>query len=142
MFVDGAKVHISIEAAEYCATNGIYLYVLYPNLTHITQPLNLVFNGLIKNMYCQEMRQWVFDNMGKHYDKFHFIKVFEKTFNKSAMGRNAAAGFEKAGIYPWVPSKADTVKLFVSKLYDPREEANRPLPPIPDTSMSDENTSG
>ena len=139
LFVDGAKVHISIEAAEYCSTNGIYLYVLYPNSTHITQPLDLAFNGSIKSNYRQEMRQWIFDNMGEHYDKYHFIEVFVKTFNKSATVRNAAAGFEKAGLYPWDPSKVDTVKLFASKLYDPREEANRPLPPIPDT---DENTSG
>ena len=68
--------------------------------------------------------------------------VFKKTFRKSATVRNAAVGFEKASLYPWDPSKVDIVKLFASKLYDPREEANRPLPPIPDTSMSDENTSG
>ena len=30
------KPVILFVAAEYCASNGIYLYLLYPNLTHIT----------------------------------------------------------------------------------------------------------
>ena len=40
LLVDGAKVHISIESAEYCASNGIYLYTLYPNSTHITRSIS------------------------------------------------------------------------------------------------------
>ena len=51
LFIDGAKVHLSIEALEFCAKNDIIIYTLYPNATHLIQPLDLALMGLMKNIY-------------------------------------------------------------------------------------------
>ena len=80
LFVDRAKVHISIPAAEYCMSNGIYLYTLYPHLTHITQPLDLALMGSMKNAYFSEYESWAILNIGIDYSKYHFVDVFSKTY--------------------------------------------------------------
>ena len=41
LLVDGARCHLSIQASEFCEENGIYMYTLFPNATHIIQPLIL-----------------------------------------------------------------------------------------------------
>ena len=55
LLINGARCHLSIEASEFCDANGIYLYTLYPNATHIIQPLDLVLMGSLKKNYHEEM---------------------------------------------------------------------------------------
>ena len=57
LFIDGAQCHLSIEASEYCDQNGIYLYMLYPNATHLLQPLDLSLMGSLKTNYRSEMKK-------------------------------------------------------------------------------------
>jgi hypothetical protein len=42
LFVDGHSTHMSLEAAEYCKSNGVILYCLVANATHIMQLWTLV----------------------------------------------------------------------------------------------------
>ena len=81
LLIDGAKVHLSIEASEFCAKNKIILYTLYPNTTHLIQPLDLVLMGLIKKIYKEEMCKWVTENIGKVFDKYCFVEVFKAMYN-------------------------------------------------------------
>ena len=47
VFADGHKSHLSPETANFCASNGILLVALYPNSTHMLQPLDVsVFKSL------------------------------------------------------------------------------------------------
>lgn len=47
LFVDGHKSHLSLELSEFCNNNGIILYGLPPNTTHIMQPADVsVFKPL------------------------------------------------------------------------------------------------
>ncbi|KAL5479554.1 hypothetical protein EMCRGX_G023088 [Ephydatia muelleri] len=47
VFADGHKSHLSPETVEFCASNGIILVALYPNSTHMIQPLDVsVFKSL------------------------------------------------------------------------------------------------
>ena len=136
LLVDGAKVHISIESAEYCEANGIYLYTLYPNSTHITQPLDLGVMGSIKKIYNDEVRSWCSENFDKTYDKLYFGDVFAKVYLRACTVQNAVSSFEELGLFPWNPAKLDTKKLFASKLFDPRD--NPPMIPMTDRSLVEE----
>ena len=43
LYVDGHSTHLSLEAAEYCNSNDIVLYCLFPNATHVLQPCDVEF---------------------------------------------------------------------------------------------------
>ena len=58
LLVDGAKVHISIESAEYCVSNGIYLYTLYPNSTHITQRVACTVGNAVSSFEESGLFPW------------------------------------------------------------------------------------
>ena len=99
LLIDGAKVHLSIEALEFCAENKIILYTLYLNATHLIQPLDLALMGLIKKIY-EEMRKWVMANIREVFDKYRFVEVFKATYEQSCILQNAVEGFECSGIVP------------------------------------------
>ena len=94
LLIDGAKVHLLIEASEFCAENKIILYTLYLNTTHLIQPLDLALMGSIKKIYKEEMRKWVTANIGKVFDKYRFVEVFKATYERSCVLKNAVKGFE------------------------------------------------
>ena len=137
LLVDGASVHISIPAGEFCLTNGIYLYTLYPHSTHVTQPLDLALMGSIKAAYHNEYRSWVLENLGTDYSKYHFVELFEKSYRRTATIQNATSGFAKSCIFPWEPELIDASKLYAAEVFDPRSERNRPLPMMIDTSINE-----
>ena len=137
LLVDGASIHISIPAGEFCLTNGIYLYTLYPHSTHVTQPLDLALMGSIKAAYHNEYQSWVLENFGTDYSKYHFVKLFEKSYRRTATIQNATSGFAKSCIFPWKPELIDASKLYAAEVFDPRSEQNRPLPTMIDTSINE-----
>ena len=117
LFIDGAKVHLSIEASEFCANNDIILYTLYPNATHLIQLLDLALMGLVKSVYKEAMCKWLMRNIGETFDKYRFVEVFKETYQCSCTVINAVQGFEEAGIIPWNPQKVKTGKLYPAELY-------------------------
>ena len=146
LLIDGARCHLSIEASEFCDQNGIYLYTLFPNATHLLQPLDLSLMGSLKTNYRSEMKKWYIKNIGASFDKYEFIEVFRSTYDLSATLTNAQTGFESSGISPWNPEKVRTKKLFPGSLYKPKEpllevaadkslvEDPAPTPPTPGTA--------
>ena len=40
-FIDGAKTHLTLHLSNFCAQNGIELYCLYRNATHIIHPADV-----------------------------------------------------------------------------------------------------
>ena len=103
LFVDGAKVHISLEISEYCDANGIILYMLLPNSTHLIQPLDLVVMGSMKAVYRDMVRRWIMDNPFKGYDRDGFIELLPKVIERVCTLDNGKKGFEVSGIHPWNP---------------------------------------
>ena len=126
LFIDRAKVHLSIKASEFCARNDIILYTLYPNATHLIQPLDLALMGSMKNIYKEEMRKWLMRNIRETFDKYRFVEVFRETYQQSCTFINAVQGFEKAGIIPWNPDKVKMGKLYPAELYTRQE----PMPHV------------
>lgn len=54
-FVDGHSMHMTRAAAEFCA-NGIILYCLLPNATHILQPCDVGFFSPMKSAWKKMSR--------------------------------------------------------------------------------------
>ena len=117
LLIDGAKCHILIQAGEFCKENNIILYTLYPNATHLIQPLDLVLMNIVKTNYRSEVRHWLKENPGALYDKYVFIQVFKEVWQKSAKVEYAIKGFEESGIYPINPDAIKKGKLAPAEVY-------------------------
>ena len=65
IFLDGHASHFSIELSEFCSKNGINLVALFPNATHILQPLDVAVFGPMKAKWKSFCRQWRIDHEGQ-----------------------------------------------------------------------------
>ena len=117
LLIDGAKCHILIQAGEFCKENNIILYTLYPNTTHLIQPLDLVLMNIVKTNYQSEVRHWLKENPGALYDKYVFLQVFKEVWQKSAKVEYAIKGFKESGIYPINPDAIKKGKLAPAEVY-------------------------
>ena len=119
---DRARCHISIDTSEFCVTNDIILYILYPNTTHLIQALDLVLMNIVKTTYEEEVWQWLIANPGEVFDKYVFIEVFMKVWDRAVKVEYAIRGFELSGIYLLNPAKVQTGKLAPSSLYTKQDQ--------------------
>ena len=133
LVIDGAKVHLSIYASEFCDKHNIILYTLYPNSTHLLQPLDLSLMGSVKVHYKNAVQEWIQAHPFEAYDKLSFPKTFKVTWNKAATVENAAKGFKVVGLYPFNPASLDQWKLYPAEL-----AANLDPPSIADASVTEE----
>ena len=134
LLINGAKCHILIQAREFYRENNIILYTLYPNATHLIQPLDLVLMSIVKTNYRSEVRHWLKENPGVLYDKYLFIQVFKEVWLKSVKVEYMIKGFEESGIYPMNPDAIKKGKLAQAEVYKQPE----PLPEIENESIVNE----
>ena len=133
LVIDRAKVHLSIYASEFCDELNIILCTLYPNSTHLLQPLDLSLMGSVKVHYKNAVREWIQAHPFEAYDKFSFPKAFRVMWNKAVTVENAAKGFKVAGLYPFNPASLDQWKLYPAEL-----TANLDPPSIADASVTED----
>ena len=116
LFVDGHSTHISLPAAEYCKDNGIILYCLLPNLTHILQACDIGFFSPMKSVWQAQVKQWQAENIGRFITKNEFPMIFKAAWEKVATYENAANGFKRSGLFPFTPKEIDMTKFGPSKI--------------------------
>lgn len=104
LFVDGHSTHMSLEVSDICRENGIELYCLLENESHLMQPCDLRLFGNLKDAWKQSVRNCQCENIGEHVTKRTFAEVFKKTW-KSTTLTIAVNGFRDAGLFPLDPSK-------------------------------------
>ena len=135
LFIDGARVHLSLEISEFCDENNIILYVLYPNATHLMQPLDLSLMGSVKQHYREAVRTWIEEHPFETYDKFAFPEAFRNMWKRAGTIENAAKGFKVAGLYPFDPHAIDERKLYPAELFMPKRHLEPP--PVADAVVTE-----
>lgn len=119
LFVDGHSTHMSKNAAEFCATNGIILYCLLQNETHILQPCDVGFFSPMKSAWKKSVKMWQVENIGESLTKKDFPRVFKKAWESVANLEIAVRGFRRAGLFPLTSDGIDHDKLQPSKVANP-----------------------
>eukprot|EP00731_Ephydatia_muelleri_P038303 Em0713g1a len=94
VYADGHKSHLSLEIAEFCREKRILLVALYPNSTHLLQPLDVSVFKSLKNLWTTAKNLWKASNPLANISK----KVFPNVFKKAT------------GLYPLDPEKVDYSK--------------------------------
>lgn len=106
LFVDNHASHFSSEISETCDELGIILICLYPNSTHIIQPLDI---AVFRPFKCA-WRQMIGDKsiVVKNSNFGELLKECVERYHQNSW---AISGFKAAGIYPWCASNINFEKI-------------------------------
>jgi hypothetical protein len=122
IFCDNAAIHMNLELNHLFCQNNIRLFGLIPSSTHATQPLDLVFFGLIKPMmeYLATKARVVLSE--SNVARFWLLAQKELDKRRREQGKSILSdGFRAAGIYPFDPSKSLAKTAYSTAIYQPTE---------------------
>lgn len=107
---------MSLPAAQYCKDNGIILYCLLPNVTHILLACDIGLLSPMKTKWKEMVKNWQMHHTGEPFTKQHFPEVFQETGNSVATLSNSVSDFKRSDLYPLTHEGIDKTKLGPSKL--------------------------
>ena len=97
--MDGHSSHYYPQTIYKAAEDKVVLFVLPPNTTHITQPLDKGCFGPLKMKWIEVCHEYVKSNPGKVVTRFVFSKLLHQAWTAMSVS-NIIAGFRITGIYP------------------------------------------
>ena len=103
---DGHKSHLSLKVAEFCRSKGILLVALYPDSTHMLQPLDVSVFKSLKSLWAIAKNKWKETHSNENINKKSFPIVFKGAVDQITLS-TIVNGFRKAGLYPLDPGKVD-----------------------------------
>ncbi|KAI8438153.1 hypothetical protein MSG28_010777 [Choristoneura fumiferana] len=109
-FVDGHKSHLTLHLSNFCSENGIVVVALYPNSTHILQPMDLSVFRPLKAHWKKAVTLWKMENLGKILRKENFAPVLQKALTNLTKDC-VQNGFRAGGLFPFGPDYIDMSKI-------------------------------
>lgn len=94
--VDGHKSHLTYNVSKFCADNGIIVYALFPNATHILQPVDVSLFRPLKNNWKKVVQDWKRVNKNQSVSKPTFSLLLEKAI-ENVSASIVKNGFKKCG---------------------------------------------
>lgn len=104
LYVDGHSSHCTLPLVQFCEKNQIELIALYPNATHIIQPLDVALFRPLKASYAKEHRKYKIENNVIDFKKWMFASVLEKALEAVDFSKTIQSGFRATGLYPFNPN--------------------------------------
>lgn len=112
VFVDGHTSHFSFETQTFCEEKKIILSALYPNSTHLMQPMDVAIFGPLKKKWRAAVHSWKFKNHSfSTLSKEHFADLLHKVILENVKPEYFVAGFRTSGLYPFSADGIDYRKL-------------------------------
>lgn len=109
-YLDGHRSHLTLHLSNFCAANGIEIIALYPNSTHILQPMDLSVFRPLKSYWKKAVNNWKLEHLGQNLKKEHFAAVL-KTALQSISKDSIKHGFRTGGLQPFGPAYEDFSKI-------------------------------
>ena len=118
LLVDGHSTHCDLLSVKFARDNGIIIFCLSPHTTHKCQPLDCtgvrsLFKPL-KEYWKQEYHKFYCKNTRK-VSKISFNGIFQNAWLNAITLVNVAAGFRKAGVYPFNQNAISCPKFLIVK---------------------------
>ena len=101
LLLDGHSSHYCPATIKYAAKEGILMYVLPPNTTHLTQPLDKGCFSPLKVKWRQVCQEFKRRNPGRVVTRFDFSKLFAEAWYDAMSPKNIASSFKTTGICPF-----------------------------------------
>ncbi|KAJ8916360.1 hypothetical protein NQ315_005057 [Exocentrus adspersus] len=100
LFVDGHASHLTMELSNFCIENKIELIALYPNATHILQPMDVAIFHPLKNGWKQAVQRFKVENDGKKLKRENFGPLLKTVIEESLTPDMFRNGFRTCGLFP------------------------------------------
>lgn len=101
LLIDNHASHLSVEALDLAAENGITILSFPPHCSHRLQPLDVSVYGPVKTYYKSQTHAWMRNHAGKPLEIRHITGIVKATLDLALTPRNIKSGFEKTGICPF-----------------------------------------
>ena len=92
LVLDGHKNYISIAFKAYCKQKNIITLCLPTHSSHITQPLNVRYFSILKQLYSREIEDFIKASI-TYITKLEFFHTFKAAYNKTMIPKNVQASF-------------------------------------------------
>lgn len=100
LLLDGHSSHFEPKVLRLAAENGVIIFCLPPNTTHLTQPLDKGCFGPLKVYWKEECQTYLSKNPGKVVTRYQFSEIFAKAWAKGMTMKNIIGGFKTTGVFP------------------------------------------
>ena len=100
LLVDRHDSHLDLETFQLAQKNGICLYALLKNATHLVQPADVGLFGPMKKSWYKSVREFSQRNPNSDINKRNFCSVFKGTWEDVMSPSVLVSAFRKSGIYP------------------------------------------
>lgn len=101
LLLDGHSTHYSPRTINLAAEQGILVYVLPPNTTHLTQPLDKGCFSPLKVLWRQACHDFRRANPGRVVARYEFSELFSEVWYSAMSARNIVASFKTTGVCPF-----------------------------------------
>lgn len=104
VFLDGHKSHVCYQTIEFCREHGIILICLYPNSTHVLQPLDVSFFRGLKVRWNKRLIDWRTDRGGEALTRTEYGPLLKQVVDDiDNISNTLQNGFRKCGLLPFDP---------------------------------------
>lgn len=120
LFIDGHASHMTLHLSQFCSSKQIELIALYPNSTHLTQPMDVAVFKPLKSYWKNSIRRWRVENNGNKVRKKNFAPIFEQALSQID-SQTVENGFRCSGLFPFNVENVDFRKIAIQqkKIDDP-----------------------
>ena len=108
---DNLSSHLSVKVIEACKANDISFICLYPNGTHLLQPLDVSYFAPLKKAWKRVLGKWKLSPEGRQQvtlNKKQYPRLLAKLIAILASENgpeNLKSGFRKCGLVPFEPEQ-------------------------------------
>merc|ERR1719239_1689055 len=114
LFIEADPSYYTYEIHDICVENEIVVYCLHKDLTHIIQPLTLMFGRHLQREWevaCEDFKAAQTMAYEKKINELTFAKVFREVWQKFHIASEIIDVFCESGLSPWNPSQIDYSKF-------------------------------
>lgn len=112
LYIDGHSSHITLPLSQFCQNKKIILIALFPNATHIIQPLDVAFFRPFKIAWQKCVTSFCQDFGSMNIKKSQFSLILQKTFESLNVEEIMKNGFKTCGLCPLDVDAINYQKVF------------------------------
>ncbi|GAB0095410.1 hypothetical protein DMENIID0001_107920 [Sergentomyia squamirostris] len=126
LFLDGHNSHLTLPLSEWCSANGIEVVRLYPNATHILQPMDVGYFSPIKEIWRNKRYSWSLQNPNTMFAVKDLGPLLEETMMSFDEKAVLQSSFRRSGLFPLNRENIDHTK-FVSEVEEEEPSHSAPV---------------
>lgn len=104
LYVDNHASHVNLQLLKFCKEKEIEIIALYPNSTHIIQPLDVAFFHPLKVKYKEAVVQYKLQNEILDFKKYMVAPALQMAIDSMDFRDGIIHGFKTSGLYPLDPN--------------------------------------